>query len=103
MVKVNGTVEILSLTCDSTGELNQQFQIYVSYYGNKSIPLILDYDDGMIEYFTINDAQNDLNITKNYSTFGQFNIKANLSNDIGTYKVYMNSLTSISASSNFFK
>jgi hypothetical protein len=103
IVKVNGTVEVLSLTCESTGELNQAFQIYVSYYGNKSIPLIIDYDDGKIEYFTINDAQNDLNITKNYSTFGQFNIKANLSNDIGTCKVYINSLTGVSGLSKIFK
>lgn len=90
IIKVNGTVEILSFNCDSNGKLNQEFQIKISYYGNKTIPLMLDYDDGLIEYFTIKDGQNYLNITKNYSTFGQFNIKANLSNDIGTCQVYIN-------------
>ena len=92
---------MLGFACDSNSEVNQAFQIYVSYNGNKSIPLILDYDDGTIEYFTIKDGQNSLNISKNYSTFGQFNIKANLSNDIGTCQVYMNSLTGVSALSNF--
>jgi hypothetical protein len=87
-IKVNGTLEIFNFTCDSTGKTNQEIQIYVSYYGNKSIPLILDYDDGLVEYRAINDGQNYLNITKIFSTFGQFNIKANLSNNLASCHVY---------------
>jgi hypothetical protein len=90
IIKVNGTLEIYNFTCNSTGKLNQEIQIYVSYYGNKSIPLILDYDDGLIEYRAINDGQSYLNITKNYSTFGQFNIKANLFNNFASCQVYIN-------------
>lgn len=101
-IKVNGTVEILNFTCDLNNELKQDFKMYVSYYGNKSIPLIIDYDDGIKENYMVKDGQNDLTISKNYSTFGQFSLKASLFNDIGNCQINIDTYSGISTSSSIY-